>query len=201
MISFIKGIAHSMGDGYLVVEQGGIGYLAAVPGSVLSRVALGNEVVIHTYLQAKEDGITLFGFLSEAERAVFRSLIGVTGVGPKAALSLLSAHTPEQIMLAVVTDDLTALSRAQGIGKKIASRIVLELKDKMRAKGEAEGLSLGPQVEIAAGGGPKQDAIDALTALGYSRGEAVRAVMEVYVPELDAESAIKLALKRLAGGY
>ncbi|MCL2704207.1 MAG: Holliday junction branch migration protein RuvA [Defluviitaleaceae bacterium] len=198
MIAFIKGIVESIDAGHIVVEQGGIGYLASVPASVLTRCQAGSEIKLLTYLQVKEDSMTLFGFLTQSERSVFMQLLGITGIGPKAALSLLSSLTPEQIMLAVITDDLQALSRAQGIGKKTAGRIALELKDKMRAAGEAEGTGISSQVGFQTVSGPKQDAIDALTSLGYSRGEAVRAVMEVYVPELNAEQAIKLALKKLA---
>ena len=198
MISFIKGRIDSLDDGHVVIEQGGIGFGALVPASVLTRVSPGSEVKLFTYLQAKEDGITLFGFLALSERAVFLKLIGVTGVGPKAALSLLSTLTPEQIILAVITDDLQALSRAPGIGKKTAARIALELKDKMRKASDAEDLGLSPQVSMPTVSGPKQDAIDALASLGYTRGEAVSAVMEVYLPELSVEQIIKSALKKLA---
>jgi len=197
MISFIKGIVESLESSQIVIETGGIGYAALVPLGVLTRVKVGADIKLYTYLQAKEDGITLFGFLTQSERSVFLQLIGVTGVGPKASLGLLSALTPEQIILAVVTDDVQALSRAQGIGKKTAGRIVLELKDKMRTTAEADEVGVSNQVAFQTVSGPKQDAIDALTSLGYTRGEAVRSVMEVYLPELTAEQTIKLALKRL----
>jgi Holliday junction DNA helicase RuvA len=100
-------------------------------------------------------------------------------------------------VLAVVTDDLKALSRAQGIGAKAAGRIALELKSKLRASAETDGTSISNQVGFQTVSGPKQDAIDALTSLGYGRGEAVRAVMEVYLPELNVEQIIKLSLKKL----
>jgi len=197
MISFIKGIIDHIDDKHVVIEQSGIGFQALVPASVLSRASQGAEIKLLTYLQVKEDGMTLFGFLTQAERSIFLQLLSVSGIGPKSALSLLSALTPEQIMLAVVTDDLKALSRAQGIGAKAAGRIALELKSKMRAAGEAEGTGISPQIGFQLTTGPKQDAIDALTSLGYNRGEAVRAVMEVYVPELNTEQIIKFALKKL----
>ncbi|MDR1703989.1 MAG: Holliday junction branch migration protein RuvA [Clostridiales bacterium] len=198
MIAFVKGVVESLSDGQAVIEQSGIGYLTAVPGSVLSRLTVGKEVKLLTYLQVKEDGMTLFGFLTAEERAIFLRLLSVSGVGPKAALSLLTAMTPEQIILAVITGDAISLSRAPGVGKKLAARLTLELKDKLRGEAEAQDLGLSPQASIGTGSGPKQDAIDALTSLGYGRGEAVRAVMEVYVPDLDAEQTIKLALRKLA---
>lgn len=199
MIAFIKGIVDSVAEGSVVIECGGLGYQALAPVTVLQRLTKGQEVKLLTYLQVKEDGIALFGFTTQEERAIFLRLIAVSGIGPKAALSLLSALTPPQIMLAVITDDTTALCRAPGIGKKTAGRLLLELKDKLRAETEAEDLGLSAQVGISTATGPKQDAIDALTALGYGRSEAVRAVLEVYLPEFNVEQTIKLALKKLAG--
>ncbi|MCL2407924.1 MAG: Holliday junction branch migration protein RuvA [Defluviitaleaceae bacterium] len=198
MIAFINGKIDSVGLNSVIVGCGGLGYFVHVPASVLTRVAIGDDVKLLTHLQVKEDGFTLFGFLTQAERSVFLQLISISGVGAKSALSLLSSLTPEQLMLAVVTDDAAALSRAPGIGKKTAGRIILELKDKMRSAGEAEGIADTAQVGIKVTSGPKQDAMDALVSLGYSRSEAVRAVMEVYVPELNVEQTIKLALKKLS---
>ena len=197
MISFIKGIVSELWDNGAVIEQGGIGYLVSMPASVIQKLPPGSEAKVLIHMQVKEDGITLFGFITQEERSLFQKLITINGVGPKAALALLSAMTPSQLILAVITEDITALSRAQGIGKKTASRIALELKDKMKAQAVKDELDISPQVGLSTVSGAKQDAIDALSALGYARNQAVRAVMEVYVPELDAEQTIKLALKKL----
>lgn len=199
MISFVMGVVDSIGEDGAVIEQNGVGYGITMSASALQRLEKGKEVKILTHMQVKEDGITLFGFITSEEKAIFRRLISVTGVGPRGAMSLLSVLTPAQIMLAVITDDINALSHAPGIGKKTAGRIALELKDKIKASDDAAYLAADPQLSVAGTGGPKQDAVDALTALGYGRSEAVRAVMEVYVPELDVEQTIKLALKKLAG--
>ncbi len=200
MISFIKGTVESVSESHVIIELNGLGWTAAVSGQTVQQLAArkGDEVKLLTYLQVKEDGLTLFGFMTQEERAIFLRLMTVTGVGPRAALSLLGVLTPEQIILAVITGDQTTLSRAPGVGKKLAGRLALELKDKLRGESVPEDLGLASQAGAASNFGPKQDAIDALTSLGYSRGEAARSVMEVYVPDMDAEQTIKLALKKLA---
>ena len=132
MISYIRGIlTEASGDG-IVVEAGGIGYEIRVPLSVLERLPrLGEEVKIHTFLQVREDGVGLFGFLDRGELAMFKQLLGVGGIGPKGALGVLTALKPDDLRLAVISGDAKAIARAPGVGIKTAQRIILDLKDKV----------------------------------------------------------------------
>lgn len=198
MFSYITGVVEHIDESSLILECNGIGYKLLVPGSTIGHVAHKGQAKIYTVFSAGENGVFLYGFASEEERGLFELLTSVTGVGPKAALSLLTALTPSQLALAIVTEDDKALSRANGIGKKTAQRISLELKDKIRGYDSAADMAVNPQQIIgAAGGGPKQDAIEALVSLGYGRSEAVRAVLEVALPEMEADKIIKAALKKL----
>ena len=155
---------------------------------------------MHTTMQVREDGVTLVGFPGREELETFSILCSVSGVGTKAALSLLSTLSPHELMLAVVADDAAALAKAPGIGKKIAQRLALELKDKFKSAGQSADIAIGlPQSSPSSNnGGAKQDALDALIALNYGRSEALRAVMEVAQDGMDTGEILKLALKKLA---
>jgi len=198
MIAYIIGHVEEVFEGGLVIESQNMGYLITVSNATVSRIDKGQEVKLYTKLMVKENDMSLVGFLSRSEQKMFELLTGVSGVGTKAALSILSSADASKITLAILTEDAEALSRAQGIGKKLASRIVLELKDKLR--GSESYYEVAPQQNI--GGmqvaSAKQDAIDALLALGYSRSDALRAAMEVALDGMDAEQIIRLALKKLA---
>ena len=203
MISFVKGIVDSVTETAVILECGGMGYEVQTTTSAIAKLSIqaGQEAKLFTFLQVREDGLTLIGFPTREELSVFGTLCSVTGVGTKAALSLLSAMTPHALMLAVVADDVSALCKAPGIGKKIAQRLALELKDKFKSVGEAVDMAVGPQQSLSAGtsgGGVKQDALDALLALGYGRSEALRAVMEVALDGMETEQILKLSLKKLA---
>lgn len=210
MISYIRGILAEKMDGAAVVEAGSIGYRIFMPMSALERLpAAGEEVVIHTYFQVREDAMSLYGFLNRQDREMFKRLIGVNGIGPKAAMGLLGTLSPDDLRLAILTGDVKAISRAPGIGAKTAQRIILDLKDKVSAE---EMLASVAEPGASAAGAPgsgsgapalngeaAREAVDALVALGYSNLEATRAVKQVEASEeMDAEAVLKASLKYLA---
>ena len=159
MISYIKGPLTAIEEDVIVVEAGGVGMGIHVPLSVLDRLpGIGREVTVYTYFQVREDAMSLYGFLNRQDRDMFRQLIGVNGVGPKAALGILSTMTPDDLRMAIVTGDAKAISRAPGIGPKTAQRLILDLKDKISME-EVLGLSLihilpGAADQVKAGGVP-----------------------------------------------
>jgi len=197
MIAHISGIIEEILDGALIIECQNMGYLVMVSNATISKMAIGQEIKIFTKMMVRENDLSLIGFLNRAEAAMFDRLTAVNGVGTKAALNILSAMDVGKISLAIISGDADELSRAQGIGKKLASRIVLELKDKLAATENFA--NIAPQQNI--GGiqtaGARQDAVDALLALGYSKSDALRAVMETALEGMDAENIIRLALKKL----
>lgn len=203
MISYIRGIlTEASGDG-IVVEAGGIGYEIRVPLSVLERLPrLGEEVKIHTFLQVREDGVGLFGFLDRGELAMFKQLLGVGGIGPKGALGVLTALKPDDLRLAVISGDAKAIARAPGVGIKTAQRIILDLKDKVSMDdilpaADGSGPDPGGRGDAVLGAAARE-AMEALTALGYSAMEASRAVGRVEVTgDMTAEDVLKQSLRFL----
>lgn len=200
MISYIKGCAADITENSLIIETYGIGYNIYMPDTSLSAIIKGDEIKIFTYMNVKEDGISLYGFKTREELNMFNLLISVTGVGPKAGLMLLSALTPSQISLAVLTNDTNALTKAQGIGKKMAARIVLELTDKLKTADAITPQLAGAQqsIDYISASGAKQDAAEALITLGFSRSEVLKAVTEIPDADMPAEQIIKAALKKLS---
>lgn len=202
MISYIKGTITFIYENRIVIENNGIGYNVWISENTRSKLAVNDKVIkIFTYMNVKEDSIDLFGFLSMEELDIFNKLISVSGVGPKSALSLLSSMEPSKITLAIITDDITALSRGQGIGKKTAQRIVLELKDKIDAleySNNFVGLSDINISNIKNIDSEKQDAIDALLSLGFGRSEVIKAVTEIDGATSTSSEIIKTALKKLS---
>lgn len=199
MISYIKGTFTEIYDNTIIVECAGIGYQLLVPVSMLSMYKIGAEVRIYTYLNVREDAITLFGFSSRDELDVFRLLIGVSGVGPKAALAILGAMSANDFKVAVLSEDTKTISKAPGIGVKTAKKLILELKDKFSLDEVFDNSTASPgQVtgEISAG---VEEAVLALESLGYSGTEALGAVKSVPgAYELSTEELLKAALKKLA---
>lgn len=201
MISYVKGILAEKLEDSVVVETGGIGYRVFVPLSVLSELpATGEHVKIYTYFCVREDSMSLYGFLSRQDMEMFRQLIGVNGVGPKSALGILSALKPDMLRLAVLSGDVKALSKAPGVGSKTAQRIILDLKDKVHAEEILESVADGyvTAAEISDVNAVGKEAVEALTALGYSSSEATGAVRKVNVTEtMTSEDVLKAALKHL----
>ncbi|NTW97816.1 MAG: Holliday junction branch migration protein RuvA [Oscillochloris sp.] len=192
MIASLRGTLIHIGVDHLVVETGGVGWLVYAPRTVLGAAgAVGEPIFLHTQMIVREDAMTLYGFSTVAQRALFESLIGVSGVGPKVALSLLSSGAPDEIRTAVAQGDTARLSRVPGIGKKTAERLVLELKGKIDLKGLPAASGATP-----AASGLNSDLADLLVSLGYSGAEAASAIgaLPADAPE-DLEQRLRLALR------
>ena len=179
-----------------VVECGGVGYRCQTTINTLKQIKLGTEVTLYTYLNVREDAMELFGFASKTELETFKTLIGVSCVGPKAGLAVLSELTPEQVAMAIATDDIKTITRAQGIGKKIAQRIVLELKDKLaKAVSDDDFIAVSGSAAAAVSGNvPK--ALEALGVLGYTPAD-VSPVLATLDSSLPVEQLIAMTLRQM----
>ena len=206
MFYYISGKLAKLDGAFAVIDAGGVGFKMTISKSTYYRLA-GKEntdgVKLYTYMAVREDGTELFGFSSEEELSAFKLLITVSGVGPKAAISILSTLTPEKLALAICTEDKKAISQANGIGTKTAARIILELKDKLKADGigdtdDASTASVVTGVpDTNDKSGKLKDAQDALTVLGYSRSEAAKVLSTIDTSALALDDIIRLALKKL----
>lgn len=202
MIAFIQGELCEVGQDTIIVACQGIGYEIQVPVSVAQSLPdPGNRVKIYTYTYVREDALGLFGFLTRDDLTVFKLLITVNGVGPKAALAILSSMTADELRFAILAEDAKAISKAPGIGPKTAKRMIIELKDKLDLEsmidnhGDSSTYAPG-NAEAAAS--VRDEVIMALTALGYSNTESVRAVRAVSgADEMDSETLLKQALKKI----
>jgi Holliday junction DNA helicase RuvA len=180
-----------------VVECGGVGFLCQTTLNTLKTLKPGSEVMLYTYLNVREDAMELFGFATKTELDTFKTLISVSGVGPKAGLALLSELSPEQVAMAIATDDVKTITRAQGIGKKIAQRIVLELKDKLaKAAATDSGFAAVSATAVSAAGGNVSKAIEALGVLGYAPAE-VSPVLAEFDSNLPVEQLIAMTLRQM----
>lgn len=202
MIAFIQGELCEVGQDTIIVACQGIGYEIQVPVSVAQSLPdPGNRVKIYTYTYVREDALGLFGFLTRDDLTVFKLLITVNGVGPKAALAILSSMTADELRFAILAEDAKAISKAPGIGPKTAKRMIIELKDKLDLESMID--NHGDSSTYAAGNAEaaasvRDEVIMALTALGYSNTEAVRAVRAVSgADEMDSETLLKQALKKI----
>lgn len=184
----------------LLLDVGGVGYEVSAPMTTFYRLgAVGEEVLLHTHLVVREDAHLLFGFATREERTLFRELVKVNGVGPKLALGILSGIEAEVFVRCVQDGDVSTLVRIPGVGKKTAERLVVEMRDRLKALGEVELKGGQPTFIAAAPATPAQDAQSALEALGYKPQEAARAVAAVNREEgLRSEELIRRALKSLA---
>jgi Holliday junction DNA helicase RuvA len=206
MIAHVRGTVEQVGDQNAVLEAGGIGYLIHASAATLSRLPRRGETArLFTYMQVTDTGVSLHGFLTQEELNIFRMLIAVSGIGPKVATSVLATLNPEQIVIAIVSGDDVAFSKAPGVGKKTAQRILLELRDKIKSLSiigaSEEGVGKGVPLAAVLSTSEKQDAADALLALGYGRGEAMRAVLEVAQEDMKTEQIVRLSLKKLMLPY
>ncbi|MBQ8412311.1 MAG: Holliday junction branch migration protein RuvA [Lachnospiraceae bacterium] len=196
MFAYIKGTVEYIHSDYIVVENNGVGFKINTSTIVSSKVSMHEKVTIHTHLSVKEDDMSLFGFLSRDELSVFKLLISISGIGPKGALAILSTLTIDELRIAILSDDHKAISKANGIGAKTAQRVVIELKDKFKledvltdsySKDEASDYSNNDNVTETA---------MALTSLGYSNVEALRAIKKVKDSDkMSVEELLKAALK------
>ena len=196
MFYYVSGTVAHVEPYLAVIDCGGVGYACATTNYTISRLKKGERAKLFTYLHVREEFFELFGFSSQQELSSFKLLIGVSGVGPKAALAILSSTTPNNLALSIVTGDEKALTAAPGIGKKIAQRIILELKDKL-AKEQTSFSSDGPVPVIAAGGANKAgEASSALAVLGYGTPDIAAALKGVDM-EQPLEEIIRQALKKM----
>ena len=207
MISYVKGPLMGIEEDVIVVEAGSLGLAVHVPVSLLPELpGLGQEVTVYTYFQVREDAMTLYGFLHPQDRDMFRQLLGVNGIGPKGALGILSVLRPDDLRLAIVSEDVKALAQAPGIGTKTAQRMILDLKDKISMDdvlgSMASGTDLGTGSGAAAMAGlaeAAKEAVQALVALGYTNSEASRAVKQVEIVDgMTSEDVLKASLKHLS---
>lgn len=198
MIDFIEGTVESKAPGELVLSAGGVGFLLACSNATLAEApAKGEKWRCHTVLNVREDAMELFGFATRQERAMFKRLCQVTGVGAKTALGVLSALPLRDLSVAIVTGDVAALSRAPGIGKKTAQRIVLELKDKVEQQDISAASAAGAAAPAAMVGDAQREAQAALQALGYTSAEAARAINLVRDQADTVDQLIMLALRQI----
>ena len=191
---FIKGKAEIVEPNLVVIDAGGVGYAINTSTTSAANTKRGEQTIFYTYLHVREDIFELYGFASKAELNCFKQLISVSGVGPKAALAILGTITPEKLSLCIVTGDEKALCAAPGVGKKLAQRVILELKDKITAV-QTEGTEL--PTEIVGAADNLEDALSALIALGYQRHAAAVALKGLEKKRLTTEELIREALKKL----
>lgn len=202
MYAYIKGELAETGLDYIVVENNGIGYKLFVSGQTLEYLPPnGEDVKIYTYLHVREEAFTLFGFLDKDDLNMFEMLLSVSGIGPKGALGIQSVLSADDLRFAILSGDSKAISKAPGIGAKTAQRVILDLKDKMSLEDAFEQKSAHIATKSVANmqNSVKNDAIMALTALGYSSTESLKAVSKVEITEdMSVEDVLKLALKQMA---
>ena len=203
MFYYISGKLAILDLTYAVVDAGGVGYRMTITQNTYSALPHGTSrtetVTLYTYMAVREDGVELFGFGSVEELDAFKLLITVSGVGPKAAIAILSQLTPAKLSRAILTDDKKSISQANGIGPKTAARIVLELKDKIAktAVGDVDDSADAPILAAEPASNKRADAQEALMALGYSRNEAAAVLRTIDVDQMELDEIIRLALKKI----
>lgn len=195
MIYSVRGTLIHMEPGFAVVECAGVGMRCQTTTNTQRNLKLNSEVTLYTHLNVREDAMELFGFYSQTELSTFRILIGVTGVGPKMALSILSELTSEQVAMAVASSDVKSLTRASGVGPKLAQRIILELKDKLKGFASSE-VSVETSGSVIQDTGNISKAVAALAVLGYSSAD-VTPVLSTMDPTLSVEQLIAQTLRRM----
>lgn len=193
MIATLEGTLEHRGNDSIIINVGGIGFRVYVSGFTLGQLgAVEGKVMLHTHLHLREDNVSLYGFASGEELALFRNLVSVSGIGPKVALGLLSALNPQQLVMAIASGNTDLICQAPGIGKKTADRLVIELRDKLEKEWKEVALPSAPE---------GADVMAALTGLGYSLTEAARAVSRLSrSEELSLEEKIRMALQQMVRG-
>ena len=201
MYAYIKGELAEINTDHIVIEAGGIGYQVFISLQTFDYLpSVGEDLKIYTYLYLREDAMILYGFLTKDDLELFKLLISVSGIGPKGGLAILSTLEADDLRFAILTGDAKSISKAPGVGGKTAQRVILELKDKLSLEDAFEAKTEHVQKNAAAAGGSvKNDAVMALTALGYSSTESLKAVSAVEITEdMDVEEVLKAALKHLS---
>ena len=198
MFNYISGTVEELGPNLAVIDCGGVGFQINTSAYTAGSLRMGERAKLYAYVHIREDLFDIYGFSTKSEKRCFELLIGVSGVGPKAAVSILSTGTPESFVMAVVTGDERAITAAPGVGKKIAQRVILELKDKLGKDINAVDFSGGPAPMPAAGeGGARSEAAAALAVLGYAPAEINAALKKIDVTDMSTEAIIKAVLKQM----
>lgn len=202
MINYIKGELADINEAYIVVEVGNIGYEVFLPSStIMGLPPIGSTIKLYTYLHVREDAINLFGFKTKDELEMFKLLITVNGIGPKGALGILSAMSADDLRFAVLAEDAKTIAKAPGIGNKTASKLILELKDKLKLESAFEQRLANVQSKqgtVSSVAEKRDEAIQALTVLGYSASDALKIVNKIDITEdMTSEEILKLCLKRI----
>ena len=196
MFYYLDGTVAHIEPYLAVIDCGGVGYACKTTNTTLGALQKGQRGRLYTYLNVGEDVFDLYGFATQGELGSFKQLIGVSGVGPKAALAILSSTTPEGLAMAVITGDEKTLTMAPGVGKKIAQRIILELKDKITKEQQSGGF-VPAAAAVAVGGGKSVEAAQALAVLGYSQADVAAAMKVLDVESLPLEEIVRQALRRM----
>lgn len=200
MFYYIEGVVAIIDNATAVIDCGGVGYALNTTVNTLSRLRIGERARLYVYTVIREDCFDLYGFYTQEEKRSFEMLIGVSGVGPRAAQAILSANTPESLSLAVISGNEKALTVVPGIGKKIAQRVLLELKDKLSKELEQSGMEnyAGPGASFSAGNDKMSDAVAALGVLGYGNNEIAAALKGLDIQDLSVEDIIRQALRKMS---
>lgn len=198
MFAYVKGTVEYITTDYIIIENNGIGYKLSTSTQTASRYDMKEYVTVYTYLAVREDDISLFGFYSPDELDVFKLLISISGIGPKGALAILSTLSIDELRLAVLSDDHKAIAKANGVGTKTAQRVVIELKDKFKLEDALSDAFIKDDFSDNSGNDTITETAMALTSLGYSNVEALRAIKKVKDSEsMTAEELLKAALKNI----
>ncbi|MBO5371339.1 MAG: Holliday junction branch migration protein RuvA [Lachnospiraceae bacterium] len=201
MYSYIKGTLEEIAEGFIVIDNHGIGYQIQAPANIIDYLpSIGENIKIYTYLHVKEDAMSLFGFITRDDLKIFKLLLGVNGIGPKGALGILSVMSTDDLRFAVIGGDSKAIAKAPGIGAKTAQRIILELKDKLHLEDVFEDKTeITQNIPVSEAKTVKNEAVQALVALGYSSSEALSTLSKIDIAEnMTVEEVLKAALKQMA---
>ena len=199
MIGFVQGKVDAISEDNVVIDTGGIGYNVRISAKTAQELpGIGQEVRLYTYTSVREDGISLFGFLSRDSLDIFKKIITVNGIGPKGGLAVLSVMSADELKFAIISGNAQEITKAPGIGKKTAERVILDLKDKISVEDTQIRKEISSYDGLPQTGKAQSEAVEALTALGYSATDALHAVRQIeHAEEMDVEAILKLALKNM----
>ena len=201
MISFLRGVIAAKNENGAVIDVGGIGFFVNMPSSDIAKLGcIGENVTVNTYFQIRDEEPQMYGFLTSEEMSYFNKLISISGIGPKAALAILGTLNVEDLAFAIISEDVKAITRAPGVGTKMAQRVILELKGKIDTQ-EAIGSNMASAQSVSLGSvRADTGAVNALIALGASPSEAQKVVMQIGSQGMSTEDIIKEALRRMSNG-
>ena len=199
MIGFVQGKVDAISEDNVVIDTGGIGYNVRISAKTAQELpGIGQEVKLYTYTSVREDGISLFGFLSRDSLDIFKKIITVNGIGPKGGLAVLSVMSADELKFAIISGNAQAITKAPGIVKKTAERVILDLKDKISVEDTQIRKEISSYDGLPQTGKAQSEAVEALTALGYSATDALHVVRQIeHAEEMDVEAILKLALKNM----